>query len=318
MVPSHLMGLAPWTSSRRRLTAALTGCIIAALAPTAAPASDTSAAASSVASWARQLAADSRDLAEARADIVDVRRELAETRRKHRALRVRIEARLVALYKTGGSVDPVAQVASRGSMRDVGTSIDTLDQVAQHEAKEVRRWQKLGQRLDQLARSERRLRTEIVAGEQAVRRGRTRLLQAQRLAEAARREAEQMASIQDSPLVTTVGHPETTSVSAAQGAVEDPAPVGFVQTGIASFYADSFAGELTANGERYDPGAFTAAHPSLPFGTWVTVDGPAGSVAVRINDRGPYVGGRIIDLSRAAAEAIALPGVGPVTISVHG
>ena len=93
-------------------------------------------------------------------------------------------------------------------------------------------------------------------------------------------------------------------------------PTGFTQTGVASFYHDSFTGEKTANGEHYDPNAFTAAHPSLPFGTWVNVSWEGGSVAVRINDRGPYVGGRIIDLSRAAAQAINLPGIATVTVSV--
>ena len=124
-----------------------------------------------------------------------------------------------------------------------------------------------------------------------------------------------MARIADSPLLPKVGHPENASVDASTGSVSDGQPIGFVQTGVASYYSDSFAGEKTSNGEVYDPSAFTAAHPSLPFGTWVTVTGPAGSVSVRINDRGPFVGGRIIDLSRAAANAIGLS-LGEVTISV--
>ena len=77
--------------------------------------------------------------------------------------------------------------------------------------------------------------------------------------------------------------------------------------GIASYYADKFVGRTTANGEIYDHQGLTAAHRSLPFGTRVRttrIDAPAQpSVVVRINDRGPFKDGRIIDLSKAAAGA---------------
>jgi rare lipoprotein A len=76
-----------------------------------------------------------------------------------------------------------------------------------------------------------------------------------------------------------------------------------------SYYSD---GQRTANGEQFDPNAFTAAHKSLPFNTRVRVTNPANgkSVVVRINDRGPYVSGRCLDLSRAAFAAIASLGSG--------
>jgi len=76
--------------------------------------------------------------------------------------------------------------------------------------------------------------------------------------------------------------------------------------GKASFYADWFDGRLTANGEFFSQKAYTAAHKTLPFGTWVQVKNLDNnkSVYLRINDRGPYVKGRIIDLSKAGAEAI--------------
>ena len=85
-------------------------------------------------------------------------------------------------------------------------------------------------------------------------------------------------------------------------------PPGSTQVGVASYYSDSLAGETTANGESYDPGALTAAHRTLPFGTRVAVrriDNDR-SVIVRINDRGPFAHGRIIDLSRAAAAALQM------------
>lgn len=90
-------------------------------------------------------------------------------------------------------------------------------------------------------------------------------------------------------------------------------------TGEASYYAKKFEGRLTANGERYDPQAMTAAHRTLPFGTQVRVTrlpyGP--SVTVRINDRGPFVRGRIIDLSRTAAEQIGMIEDGVVDVRVE-
>ena len=93
-----------------------------------------------------------------------------------------------------------------------------------------------------------------------------------------------------------------------------------VQHGIAIWYGEEFAGRTTANGEIFDPLQFTAAHRTLPFGTVVDVTNPKTNqtVRVRINDRGPYIGQRVIDLSYAAAQQIGLidPGSGDVDIQV--
>ena len=90
--------------------------------------------------------------------------------------------------------------------------------------------------------------------------------------------------------------------------------------GVASWYGQEFAGRTTANGEIFDPMLLTAAHRTLPFGTIVDVKNPQNgqSVRVRVNDRGPYVGDRLIDLSYAAARQIGLiePGKGEVDISI--
>jgi rare lipoprotein A len=82
--------------------------------------------------------------------------------------------------------------------------------------------------------------------------------------------------------------------------------------GMASFYGSELAGRRTASGERFDPGELTAAHRTLPFGSKVRVTNPANgrSVVVRINDRGPFARGRLIDLSRSAAKRIGLVGRG--------
>lgn len=91
------------------------------------------------------------------------------------------------------------------------------------------------------------------------------------------------------------------------------------ETGVASWYGEAFHGKKTANGESFDMRAMTAAHRKLPFGTFVTVTNLADgrSVVVRINDRGPFVAGRIIDLSKAAAMAIGLDRTGTALVEVR-
>ena len=91
-------------------------------------------------------------------------------------------------------------------------------------------------------------------------------------------------------------------------------------SGAASWYGGQFHGRKTANGERFNMNELTAAHRSLPFGTKVRVTNQKNgkSVVVRINDRGPFAGGRIIDLSRGAASAVGMLGAGvaPVKLEV--
>jgi peptidoglycan lytic transglycosylase len=86
------------------------------------------------------------------------------------------------------------------------------------------------------------------------------------------------------------------------------------ESGIASVYA--YSGQRTANGERAQPNGFTAAHRTLPFGTRVRVTNNRNgrSVVVRINDRGPFVRGRVIDLTPAAAQALGFSGLASVTV----
>ena len=92
-------------------------------------------------------------------------------------------------------------------------------------------------------------------------------------------------------------------------------PTGITFEGIASWYGPGFEGNPTANGEIFNPQAYTAASKELPFGTWLYVSYEGRGVIVRINDRGPYIRGRIIDLSAAAAQAIGL-GLGWVEIEI--
>lgn len=105
--------------------------------------------------------------------------------------------------------------------------------------------------------------------------------------------------------------------SAANSAFADEVEI---QEGVASFYSDRFQGATTASGEPFDQQALTAAHPSLPLGSKVLVTRPdtGQEVEVLINDRGPFVKGRIIDLSKRAARELGMirRGVAPVMITL--
>lgn len=99
-----------------------------------------------------------------------------------------------------------------------------------------------------------------------------------------------------------------------------PPVVGGHQEGVASWYGPGFHGRRTANGEVYDQYELTAAHRTLPLGTRIKVTNERTGkfVVVRINDRGPFIKGRVVDLSRGAAKVIGLTatGVAPVKVSV--
>jgi rare lipoprotein A len=117
-------------------------------------------------------------------------------------------------------------------------------------------------------------------------------------------------------------------LSACSGAQPKPAPPNPLSppteerqgtVGAASYYADELSGRTTANGERYDPTKFTAAHMHYRFGTRVRVENldNGKSVIVRINDRGPYKAGRIIDLSAAAARELGMLAKGTVKVLIQ-
>lgn len=117
------------------------------------------------------------------------------------------------------------------------------------------------------------------------------------------------------PLLPSV---TTTAVTAVATAAPSRS-VFATQEGLASWYGPGFAGRTTSNGEVFDPSAMTAAHRTLPFGTRVLVTNleTGASVEVRINDRGPFKAGRVIDLSRAAADRIGMLRSGVARVSVE-
>ncbi len=96
-------------------------------------------------------------------------------------------------------------------------------------------------------------------------------------------------------------------------------PVFSQEKGLASFYGDAFHGSQTASGENYDRNEMTGAHKTLPFGTYVKVTRADNgrSVVIKINDRGPYIKGRVIDVSRKAAEKLGMVNDGVVEVTVE-
>ncbi len=303
-------------STSRRSSAALLLAVTLLLVGFAAAIASGATAADDVASLAARLAKDADSLAAARAEHADVEDQLVAIRAEHRRLRTEVEGRLVAIYKFGGGGNAIERIASGESVADVGRTLDALDFVAKNDARLLARWQRLDRKRRALLKRRAALEDSIDRLEDRVSRTRERLSAAEARLAAARREAERLARVKENPLIPHYARPENAAAAATGAKVAtSQQPVGYSESGMASYYHDSFAGEKTSDGETYDPNAFTAAHPTLPFGTWVTVTGPTGSVQVRINDRGPFVGGRVIDLSRAAAQAIGVT-LSPVTISV--
>ena len=120
------------------------------------------------------------------------------------------------------------------------------------------------------------------------------------------------------PLLINPSSASSNGLSERAKRPEATQPARAVQTGKASWYGPGFHGRKTASGEKFNTHSHTAAHRSLPFGTKVRVTSrrTGRSVVVRINDRGPFIRGRIIDLSRASALALGMAGLSNVTLTV--
>jgi peptidoglycan lytic transglycosylase len=113
----------------------------------------------------------------------------------------------------------------------------------------------------------------------------------------------------------SAGERGTTGTSWWNANAMAPSGTGHSFSGIASYYGNE-SGRRTASGQRFDQNAMTCAHRSLPFGTKLRVSHGGRSVVVTVNDRGPFVRGRVLDLSKGAARVLGLGGVGRVTAEV--
>jgi rare lipoprotein A len=124
----------------------------------------------------------------------------------------------------------------------------------------------------------------------------------------------------DSDASTPVAEAVAIASSEAEAKPESPLPsIDDVETGIASWYGQNFHNKKTASGERFNAQGLTAAHPTLPFHTWVRVTllSTGRSVIVRITDRGPHIANRLIDISRGAAAKIGLIHRGSGTVRIE-
>ena len=115
---------------------------------------------------------------------------------------------------------------------------------------------------------------------------------------------------------TTTNKSELLSTGRHASLATDKHAAGITSYGLASYYSE---GTQTASGEQYDPNALTAAHPNLPFGTKLRVTNVATgrSVIVRVNDRGPFVPGRVVDVSSSAAAALGMVGQGTAEVQTR-
>lgn len=124
----------------------------------------------------------------------------------------------------------------------------------------------------------------------------------------------------DSHLSSVPADKPAQSLSDAEPITSGPNVGEFEQKGKASWYGRMFHGRKTASGEKFNMNAMTAAHRTLPLASWVRVTNESNhkTVVVKINDRGPYVRGRVIDLSYAAAAALGMRGAGTQKVKIEG
>lgn len=271
------------------------------------------AAASEVTSLERKIAS----LAAHRAVLVDkvdlnrrrIERSRAGTERartRFDSARSRVQELAVELYKSGGT-SHLGVVMSEGNLSDVVHAAQMASIVATRDSSAILEFG----RARLVYRNQRALlQARISQLNKAVRQV-DALIEDKQLVLARRREVleqlrDKIEQLQQSP-------PELPQ--------DDLLPGGFARTGVifegtASWYGDGFEGQRTASGEVYDPDRYTAASKSLPLGTWLLVQHAGKEVIVKVNDRGPYVRGRVLDLSRAAAREIGIGGLGWIKAEV--
>jgi peptidoglycan hydrolase CwlO-like protein len=322
----------------RALAGAVAAVVVAATAPGPASADDLGGLQDRAQSVADQVTRLEQRLASLRprrdrlnAAIDDLNLEISglELRRQrihsaYEKARNRYVASAVTVYKSHSPMDNLGLILSAESYSDMVSLAHVANSAAAAAETELARLdraraetERLQQRIDsrkqRLIASAAELEGVTDGIHNALSQRQTRLAELndeiRKLEAAARREAARASSPGDE-LENLLGAGPTTGI-----------PDGFVGTGVtfegeASWYGPGFEGNTTANGEIFDPDKYTAASKELAFGTWLLVEHEGRGVAVRINDRGPYAGNRILDLSRAAAEAIGISGVGWVRAEI--
>lgn len=243
------------------------------------------------------------------------------------------EGRISAIYKLGDSTFYEVALASE-DFSDGLARIAYLGKVSENDERLVRRVKaeeemvrEVRERVDGLKQNQaentnalrlrkNELENQLAAGKSEVDRKMVDLTAAreQEQEEELRRLAEESANFDAGSIYTGVMGP---SIVISNNPPVGLQPSGIAISGMASWYGPGFQGNNTANGEIYNMYGFTAAHKSLPFNTWLKVTHNGRSVFVRINDRGPYIAGRFIDLSYSSAQAIGITGVGFVSAEIY-
>jgi len=279
-----------------------------------------------------QIAASEQYLDQRRTELADATSRLRDAEDRYDETLRLYEGRIAAIYKLGEG-DFYAVVLSSEDFSDAVSRISLLTRVSENdqhlvdrvkgEAEYVRQ---LHEKVDGLKQAQAvdvtalKLQKQQLEGQ--ITNDQTEIdIQLKALAEAQTREQQEA-----DRLAAEAASSDSSSMyddmlaSPVSFSNEPPAglrPTGIVMSGVASWYGPGFQGNTTANGEIYDMYGYTAAHKSLPFNTWLKVSHNGRAVFVRINDRGPYVGGRILDLSLSSARAIGISGIGQVTAEIY-
>lgn len=278
----------------------------------------------------RRIATAGQYLDQKRLELADATSRLRDSEDRYNATLKLYEGRLSAIYKLGDA-NMYAVMLSSEDLSDAMARFSYLSKVSENDERlveqvraEAETVRQMREKVDGLKRAQaedvetlqaRRQERErqIAAGNASINKQTAELAQAlAREQEREQQQAEQAGSDQDSSFTGNFGAPVMSNTPPA-----GLQPTGITLKGMASWYGPGFQGNRTANGEIYNMYAFTAAHKSLPFNTWLKVTHGGRSVFVRINDRGPYVGGRILDLSFSSAQAIGISGVGFVSAEIY-
>ncbi len=318
-------------------------CLLLVLVSTAAGESSSQDISSQIENQQHEIAANRQELADLNARIAGAQQYLDQRRldladatsmlrdsedRYNETLRL-YEGRIAAIYKLGDS-SMYAVVLSSEDFSDALARVSYLSKVSENDQRLVAQVKAqadtvrlMHEKVDTLKQAQaedvnaltarkRQLEGKIATGTASINKQNQALAQA-RQKEELDRLAQETTADSGSLFMGTMGAPVIVSNTPPAGLQ----PTGITLNGLASWYGPGFQGNTTANGEIYNMYGYTAAHKSLPFNTWIKVTHGGRSVFVRINDRGPYVGGRILDLSFSSAQAIGISGVGYVNAEIY-
>ncbi|MDQ3940208.1 MAG: septal ring lytic transglycosylase RlpA family protein [Actinomycetota bacterium] len=272
----------------------------------------------------REKAVLTEEISAASAQLGVLEAEVTDARHAHEAALDEYVQRAIQAYKSGPSAElelllsattldqlaAAAEVSAYSARRD-GRAVTQLEAASQTMARWQSRIDERKQRMlaeqakvDEVARE---IERRIAARRAAMRELSAQITQLERQARAAAAQ-----SANPGQALLDLLQPSGPSAGIPDGF----AGTGVTFEGIASWYGPGFEGNPTANGDIFDPDLFTAASKELPLGSWLFVEHDGRSVVVLVNDRGPYIDGRVLDLSQAAAEAIGITGLGWIRAEV--